>query len=440
MILRIHKRKWDHFRFSVLFCLLAALLLIRYGLQLGIPRIALTAVIALIAFFGDRNEILAIALCCIPMHEMVDFSYALSACAGLFVMKNYSSVRVNLSVILVLFIILWELLHCLEPNFSMMSFLFSVIPLIFLAVILCVDVSNIEYAFIVRAMATAAAVTCLVLLVNLIVRANFDIAAAIAGLQRLGTLTEKEESTAMVGSAINPNSLGIICVLSITGLLQLRAVEENRKTDIALMIILLVFGGLTSSRTYLVCLILMALLMLLGQPGDIKKKIRLLCILALLTFVALLLLSCFFPELLLYYSQRFQTDNIAGSRDVLLATYHKYITEDPKVLFWGIGRHNYSSKLTEIYRVARNIPHNAIQEIIVAWGIPGLILLALLCGMMLVQSRKYNRIHNLMNYVPLLIIMAKSMAGQFLTSTYTMLAISYAYLSLCQNFHLKEKR
>jgi hypothetical protein len=223
-------------------------------------------------------------------------------------------------------------------------------------------------------------------------------------------------------------------VLAITGLLQLRSLGEGRKLDLVLMMTLLIFGTLTSSRTYLVCLLLMACLMILGQPGDFYKKMRLLCILVLLAIMALLLLSWCFPELMEYYKKRFQGGNIGESRIGLMNAYHQYISNNPLVMFLGIGRSDFGTKMTVTYRVARYVPHNAIQEIVVAWGLPGLIMIIMLFRMMIIQSKKYCRKHVLLNYIPLLIIITKCMVGQLLTSTYTILALSYAYLSFCQNF------
>lgn len=439
MSLRNQKISREHAHFYILLAFLCFLLFARYGLQIGVPRILLTATIALIALLGDQNEILAIVMCCIPWHEAVDFSYALVSCAGIYVLKFQRRIRINMAVVLTLIIIAWELLHCFEAGFSLMSFLFSMVPLIFLAVVLCVDVEGTDYAFIVRIMAAATAVTCIVLLTNLIVRANFNIAVAISGLQRLGMLSKDEMSDVAVGSAINPNSLGIICILAITGFFQLRSAGKNRRMDMVFTVVLLIFGALTSSRTFLICLLLMAVLMILGWPGDIRKKLRFFGILVLLAIAALLLLNLFFPQLLGYYVRRFQSENVLGGRDVLMTKYHAFITENLDVMFFGVGRNNYAKKLTEVYRVFVNVPHNAIQEIIVAWGIPGLILFTLLCGMMVVQSGKYSRYHVLLNYVPFLVLLVKSMVGQMLTSHYTMLALSYAYLSLCQDFRPKEE-
>jgi hypothetical protein len=37
----------------------------------------------------------------------------------------------------------------------------------------------------------------------------------------------------------------------------------------------------------------------------------------------------------------------------------------------------------------------------------------------------------IINYIPLIVIITKSMAGQLLTSGYSIVALAFAYLSLC---------
>jgi O-antigen ligase len=107
-------------------------------------------------------------------------------------------------------------------------------------------------------------------------------------------------------------------------------------------------------------------------------------------------------------------------------------------MFIGIGLQNYSTKLVDDYRISNNVPHNSIQELIIAWGIPGVILFIALIICMNALSRRYCKKHNLANYIPLLILLFKGMAGQMLTSSYTILAFSLAYISMCQNFNRTE--
>lgn len=431
--------KGEHARFYSLLSALCVLLFVRYGLQIGVPRILLTGVVVLIALLGERDEILAIAMCCIPLHEAIDFFYALVACAAVYALKYYKEIRINMVVIIALAMIFWELLHCFDKDFSPKMFLVSMIPLITMAVILCVDITDINYAFIVRTMAVITGITGFVLLVNLLVRADFDIMATFSGLRRLGFVSEESSKNTMLGSAVNPNALGIICVIVTSGLLQLRTVNRSGKRDLILMGGLVVFGVLTSSRTFLICLLLMAVLTILSQPGDIYKKLKFMGILVLFSFVIVLLLCWLFPDLLEYYFKRFRVRDITTGRDALMRDYHRFIVNNPNVMFFGIGLQNFGDKLFNQYRVSWNYPHNSIQEIIIAWGIPGLIMITVLCGMLVLHSGKYSKKHRLLNYIPLLIILAKSMAGQLLTSNYTMLALSFAYLSMAQDFRLERK-
>ena len=66
-----------------------------------------------------------------------------------------------------------------------------------------------------------------------------------------------------------------------------------------------------------------------------------------------------------------------------------------------------------------------------AWGIPGLVLFTAVMISMFQSAFERNRHMALINWIPLIIILFKGLAGQIITSAYTMLAMSFAYLSLC---------
>lgn len=430
---RVRKEN-NHTRFWWLLAVLLVSLFLRYALQIDVPRLAFLPIIALISVLGSQSEILAMCMCLIPLHESVDFYYAIVICVGVYMLKCHRKIRINLTVILVIVMMAWELLHCFDVAFSPVTFVTSVVPLLALAIVMSSDPSSMEYDFIVRAMAFTTAAMCITLLGRVFYLSNFDLLHAVSNLRRLGIIQdETQKSELLAGGGVQPNSLGVIVVLVTTGLLQLRAAGRNYKMDLPLMTALLVFGTLTSSRTFLACLALMILLLILGQQGDIKQKIRFLGSIVIIILAALFLLSRFFPSLLEYFFGRFQVEDITTGRDDLMRAYHRFIMDNPDVMFFGVGLQNYGDKLVAQHRVASNLPHNSIQEIIIAWGIPGLLLIAVLIFMMLGKSRKQTARHTMLNYIPLIIILVKSMAGQLLTSGYSMLALSYAYLSLCED-------
>lgn len=412
--------------FWLLLTLLLGLIAVRYALQINIPRFLFALIILGMALLGDKSEIIAICMCCIPLHESIDLFYSIVFAVGVYVMKYFRQMRVGVSFGLIMTMIAWELLHCLNGVFSPVMFLTSVIPLIVLGVMMYSDLSDLDYPFVVRAFAVSALGVCVTLLVKVLYLSGFDLLGAIAGLQRLGLDTQ---SVDIEGGQVNPNTLGIIGVLAVTGLMQVRHMNRGRKSDLVIACVLMVFGALTASRTYLACLALMAALMIFAQQGSLKRKFRFLGMIAMIVLAALVLLYLIFPELLLYYISRFFVRDITTGRMDLMAYYHEFIVESPRVMLFGIGLQDYDATLVQVYRIASVVPHNAIQEIVIAWGVPGLLLFAGLFVSMY-HSAGCSRRLRLMNAIPLLIILFKGLAGQMLTSSYTMLALSFVYLSL----------
>ena len=431
MVIRLNKRTC----FYVLLTILILLLMIRYSFQIEIPRTLLTATVVAIAMFGDRNEIVAIVMGCVPLHSAIDFYIAVVACAIILIVKNYNSVKIGFPVFLIAIMVAWELFHCIFFEWTPKPFLVSLAPLMFIAAFMSTSMADTDYAFIARIMAFITFSMCIVLLMNHIVRADGNLISAFTNLRRLGSVSDEE---ALVGSEINPNTLGVISSLGITALLQLRSAGQKTKTDTFMIFFLLIFGVLTSSKTFLVCLLILFASMLMGRDRA-KKKIRLAGAITFVVTLTLVTMNVVFPELLEYYIDRFFVEDITTGRSDLMSRYSEYITNSTKVMFFGVGLTGLAEKLVDVYNVANNVPHNIIQEIIVAWGIPGLMMVVSLFATMIGESLKYGNRKTILNYIPMIIIMAKAMAGQFLTSGYTLLALTFAYLSLCQDFSQNKK-
>lgn len=431
------KQSAGHVRFYCLLALLLVLIALRYALQIDVPPAIFLVIIVCMALFGDLNELVCICICCIALHESIDLFYALTFCILIFAVKFRKEIRISAVVIPILAMVIWELLHCFRPDFSLITYISSCIPLLMLALFMCIDVGKFDYAYIARAFAVTLAAICLMLLLKLLYLSDFNILKTFAGLQRLGN--DAAEVSLDGKGTIQTNTLGILCVLATTCLMQLRMSGRGSWQDMVLAILLMVFGALTASRTYLVCLALMFLLLLFGQQGSIKKKMKFLGVMILVAAAALLLVYLIFPDLLEYYISRFQDSDITTGRDVLMVRYGEFILENPRVLFFGIGLNCYNHDLMVVHKVAAGVPHNGIQELIIAWGLPGLILFLGLFIVMVRRAKDFCPKQKLLNYVPLIILFVKSQAGQMLNSPYTMLAFSLAYLSMCQDFAPKQK-
>lgn len=426
---QLKQQRHGHWLFFSLLGLLLSLCFVRYALQVNIPQEVLLAVGLLIMLLGDRDEIAALCICMIPLDTSVNYAYVLLFGLLIYVLKFGRTIRFNLTIVPVLLMLLWELLHCFGFPFSPVTYLRNCITILLLALLMCAGNKRFDYDFIVRALSISVAAMCLCLLGRLLYAANFNLSAAISGMRRLG-LDTGETTLAITGGQQNPNTLGIQCVLAVTGLMQLRNSGRSKPGDSGLMLFLLVFGALTSSRTYLACLAIMAVLLVFSQKGSLSGKLKFMGSILLAILAAVLLLALLFPDLLEYYYSRFFVEDISTGRTDLMAIYHEFIMSEPRVLFFGIGLQNFVQKVLEVYRVTTLVPHNGIQELVVAWGIPGVMLFALLWLTMILRSRQLVKNQTLLHFIPFLILLAKIQVGQMLNSAYTMLAFSYAYLSL----------
>ena len=426
------RKEHNYVRFWLLLTLLSAIIFIRYGLQVNIPRVLALIPIVVIALWGNQTEIIAICMCLIPFHESLDFYYALVIVLVIYVFRCHDRIRIKASLFLMILICVWELLHCFTADFSPVMLITSLAPTIALTLIMCSDFSDVDYSFVVHAVAFAAVAQCLTMLIQIAWISRFELNTFMVNLRRLGALDDASENRLnLSGGLVQTNSLGVICVVVTACLLHLRAIGKGERKDVFIMLSLLVFGTLTASRTFFVCLVLMFVLVLMGQQGSLKK-LRYLGMMVLVLVSVLLILISFFPDQLEYFIGRFFETDITTGRDDLMVNYHRFIIDNPKILFFGIGLQNFGDKVTTLYRVASNVPHNSIQEIIVAWGLPGLLMVVMMILLLVYQSNGYKCRRRLINYIPLIILLFKSIAGQLLTSNYTMLALGFAYISLIQ--------
>jgi O-antigen ligase len=262
---------------------------------------------------------------------------------------------------------------------------------------------------------------------RLLIQNNFNIDVAFFDMQRLG-LTDEE----IGGLVINPNSLGVLCVLSVGCLMQIRSAGEKKKLDMFLTVSILILGALTCSRTYLACLLILGVFKFVSSNIGVKGKLKLLLGSGVVLLISASILSLVFPTTVEMFIQRLTAEDITSGRYALFAEYNKYLLSSAKALVWGVGSLNLGEKVVEL-SISFGVPHNGIQEILVAWGIIGLLLFIAMIGVMIRRSKQENPHQSWANYALLIVLLAKIMVGQVITSNYTMLAFALVYLSLCHD-------
>lgn len=418
----------NRYLFYILFSINVILLFLNYSFKISIPSAVFIAVLVLAALIGDKDEIISVCICCIAWCEAIKWYYVVIICIVIFLFRcrHENKFKIDFGVIPLILIVIWEYLHCFSGKVTLKSMLaFSFLYLFFIMLFFARDMQTIDYNFVMRNFAYAVLVVCCILIMRLLIADNFNFASFFLDMQRLGQTDE--ESGGMV---VNPNSLGTLCVLAIGCLIQIRSAGQQKKFDTILLVAILALGALTCSRTYLACLLILCVFLFVISDGGIKVKLRFLLGSIIVLLVAILFLTLVFPEALKAFALRFSEGDIMSGRDVLFAAYQDYLFSSAKAIIWGLGSLNLGEKVMQL-GISFNVPHNGIQEILVAWGVMGIVLFAALIFILIRRSKQENPHQSWINYALLVVLSAKIMVGQVITSNYTMLSFALIYLSMC---------
>lgn len=428
MKLLISKER-SRLRFYALFSLLLLFLFLDYALLISISPLVYIALLVCASFLGDQDEIISVCICCIPLCTAIDWHYVVIFCIAIFVFKYRKNIKLDFGVIPIILILIWELLHCFDGDANLKMIIAYLFLYLFLIMLFFLrDMRGIDYGFIMRNFAIAVFWVSCILVLRLLIHNNFNLDIAFLDMQRLGFAAEE-----IGGMIINPNALGTQCVLAVGGLMQIRSSGQKKAFDILLVISILVLGALTCSRTYLVCLLILIVYLLMVSDIGMNGRFKLLLGSLSALLISVLLLYIVFPVALEMFIQRWTVEDISSSRASLFLAYNDYISSSVKAFLWGLGSLNLGTKVMQM-SIANNVPHNGIQEILVAWGIIGLLLFVAMILVLIRRSKQENPHQSMANYSLLIVLLAKITVGQVITSTYTMLSLALIYLSLCQNF------
>ena len=125
---------------------------------------------------------------------------------------------------------------------------------------------------------------------------------------------------------------------------------------------------------------------------------------------------------------RFGENDISTGRNDIFAYYTEMLLSDPNLLMFGVGLQGYETKLLTNYNLS--IPHNAFQELLVMWGIPGLV--AFVAFLILLMNRAHKLNHNIqfVNYIPLIIMLVNIQVSQMASSSVVTILIAFVYMCL----------
>ena len=83
-----------------------------------IPVIIILAIASFVALISDRNEIIALAISCIPTSTAFQYKYLMFAIIAIYLLKFGKDVKNKTALILLVIMFIWELLHGIGYEFS----------------------------------------------------------------------------------------------------------------------------------------------------------------------------------------------------------------------------------------------------------------------------------------------------------------------------------
>lgn len=424
------------------FCLMLAgfmvLVALRNTVALDYPIIILTVYAGVMAVFSDRDEMVAFGIACIPFSPAFYYDTVLAMLILIYIVKYPKNLKGFKLWALIPFALMmgWELWHEILYGFSGMNYFYAFMTLGFTAFVVCAADWKLDFGLISRVLAVSTVFCCLMVLLRMLIAKDFDFAALFGNRWfRFGRDAVDIGEPISYVLRYNPNGLGAICNLSIAGLLLRMKRQGFNLLDFSLSAILALFGLLTQSRAFLLTFAVMVLLFALTVQSGALKRLRNLGILVCIGAVGVGIVWLVSPFVIEHILARLGEADISNGRNDLFAWYNEYLISDPEHLWFGTGLQDILTKVNSIVLVpVDNVSHNGIQELVIVWGIPGLLMFLGFIACMVVAAKKSCKKLCFVGFIPLIMLFVNGMFGQIITSGTVKVTLCFVFAALATDF------
>lgn len=359
---------------------LCLLLLARDVIEINIPLMVFLIYFSIAYCFFSYDECLALSAILPLLNHGIQTNYIILVACIMYVIRFRRSSKINRIHAMVLLLCIFELFHAFIPEFSISEYLRYMFYFIYIGLIL--GENKIQSLIkdeeeILRAFVFVDAYFMLDVFFVTIKYLNFS--TLVSSGFRFGTLEDY-----VVGKPTlfdNENMVGLFALVAIGILLVLLINnKKERVLRLALIVYFSFFGLLTTSKTFIICLVLMLTLFILYlYRSSFFKALGI----TVFTVAAIIIgINTLFSNEIQRIIIRFHAADLSTGRNALLQEYNTYIFSDWKRVIFGIGLQNVVEKSG-----AHNSPHNATQELVLCWGIVGLIAVLILAAFVLKNTR-----------------------------------------------------
>lgn len=244
---------------------------------------------------------------------------------------------------------------------------------------------------------------------------------------RMGASFEDYDIEKEMVTKMNPNQLAFYVITAFSLLLYIKNLFHNQMIKVTLMIELVFAGLMSGSRTWIIVMAIVVALFLLFS--NTKAKFSLVLAAAVL-FVLALRYNNYTEAVYSRYEDRFEESSTrtGGHRTEIMKDYNHWLANNPQRCAYGAGA-LYYTKICEISYST----HNSTQQIIVCYGVFGLLIFIACIVLYHNRYTKPNKAR-FWYYFPFIICVIFSQTGQFLNPACMMLP----FVATALPFKLKE--
>lgn len=428
--MQILKSGTKHALYYFLMASICLTVIARNVIGLPLPLISFLVLGVMLCAFCSREEILAF-LCSMAPFEMT-FQYRYMLIIGI-IFLLYKSKRFRFILMLpIILMMVWELLHFIENPISATSYMREFVSLIALGVVLIVEQIDYKDGLPVRSLALMTLFSCMVT-----VASNLRLGYSMVSGDRLGSTYEQAES---FNGLLNPNVGSFLCVLSICGLAMLLMHEGKKSFDIIVIIGLSLFVILFQSKAAIISLAFAIVIYMYSNSNNAISPTLKIVGTGILAIIFGLL---FFRGAIIGLLMRFSAADFSTGRVSVWEFYHKYLMSDISNILFGTGLHDYPITIAGMYpagvlassgavtyinhHMVLIMSHNSIQEILIVWGILGL----LLVGWLIINILRHDKSkHPFVNYLAFCFVLLYTLQGQLISSSVVLIGLLFSMVCI----------
>lgn len=375
-------------------CIVFAALLVNAFRANTIPDNIILGIAMIMPFILEPLDIAAYIIGFSMMGTGIQTTYIAIACLLALLLKSKQKIEVA-TIVATLTFVLYELIHLLfAPEDDLMEYLRYV-----MAYALLFYIAFMEYDTQARIrMADSyifGTMLCIIhIFVETLIFVNGDVTVFWDGSYRFGYSTQLGTDLTM---AADPNLVGQSCLLVIVLCVSLFLLGYKKRKYYLTAAIALIAGTMTLSKTFIIMLAAMVLLVFLfAGSWNSSKAFKNRVIFLLFVVLGCYVVMQIYPDYLENIFDRAEGDITTG-RLSGAQKYFAYLMQDMKALLVGVGMQNVNGK-TGIGAS----PHASIIEALICWGLVGTIAMISLLAKATVKHASSIRTR-MVNYFPLII-------------------------------------